>query len=357
MSLNQNSCSKSNFEKVMEFNRAFDMVEQEPIKYTAYTTDNNGNITYNPFMNARKKISCAIIKLRLDLIKEEIEELIDATKQNDIIEQRDACADILYVVYGMADVMGIAINDVFKHKIYEKITKYYNNKQHIDNIQNNSYPITEITEITNGVSTIRINNEYTNEVNEVNDVNKYFNSIRKYSNFNYVKHFYYELLGYNVKELNVNKVIEYIITKLTTNYTALEYICNNYLNSIYSVDSVDSVDIDNINTIFETMSCKLYKLLRWVYILTLILKIDADADFDIIHNSNMSKLCDNEEDANLTVNYYKDKFLTGLYAYDSPYYYYLPNINKWIVKNLSSGKALKNINYKAVSFSNSRFVF
>ena len=44
------------------------------------------------------------------------------------------------------------------------------------------------------------------------------------------------------------------------------------------------------------------------------------------------------------------KFKNGNSPYDSPYYYELPELNKWIVKNKSTGKALKNIKYKEVSF-------
>ena len=120
---------KTNFIKVMEFNRAFDMVPQEPSIYSSYVEDLNGNIKYNPLKNIRKDIfkdSTPIIKLRLALIKEEIEELNGAILQNDLIEQRDACSDILYVVYGMADVLGISIDDYFSMKINTQINDNLN---------------------------------------------------------------------------------------------------------------------------------------------------------------------------------------------------------------------------------------
>ena len=110
---------KTNFEKVMEFNRAFDMVQQEPSSYNLNST--------NPFTYARVNIfndSPNIVKLRLDLIKEEVDELYAAIEQNDIIEQRDACADILYVVYGMADVLGISIDNVFKNNIIDEYLSF-----------------------------------------------------------------------------------------------------------------------------------------------------------------------------------------------------------------------------------------
>ena len=62
------------------------------------------------------------------------------------------------------------------------------------------------------------------------------------------------------------------------------------------------------------------------------------------------KKFDTEEDAKATVASYELKFKNGNSPYDSPYYYELPELNKWIVKNKSTGKALKNIKYKEVSF-------
>ena len=64
----------------------------------------------------------------------------------------------------------------------------------------------------------------------------------------------------------------------------------------------------------------------------------------------MSKLCDTEQDAKDTIVDYINKYNAGKSPYDSPYYYELPELKKWIVKNKSSGKALKNIKYKAVEF-------
>ena len=119
---------KTNFQKVMEFNRAFDMVPNEPKTYSCYCVDAIERVKINPLKNVRTNIfteNPKIIKLRLDLIKEELEELNVAIKENDIIEQRDACADILYVVYGMADVLGISIDDVFHNNAKTSYFEYY----------------------------------------------------------------------------------------------------------------------------------------------------------------------------------------------------------------------------------------
>lgn len=165
-----NNAPLSNFEKVKEFNRAFEMKVNEQPTRTLFTDDPD------------------TVKLGLSLIQEEVKELEEAVEQHDFGEVRDAIADILYVVYGMADRFGI----------------------------------------------------------------------------------------------------------------------------------------------------------------------NADSDFAEVHNSNMSKLCTSQEEADLTVKSYLDKYEKGESKYDSPYSYKVTTSDgseRWLVKNKSTGKALKNINYNAVNFS------
>ena len=54
-----------------------------------------------------------IIRLRYELIKEEIEELNQAIKNKDIKEVADALADILYVTYGAGHAFGIDLDKCF----------------------------------------------------------------------------------------------------------------------------------------------------------------------------------------------------------------------------------------------------
>ena len=54
-----------------------------------------------------------INKLRYDLIKEELEELNDAMKNNDLLEVADALTDILYVTYGAGHAFGIDLDKCF----------------------------------------------------------------------------------------------------------------------------------------------------------------------------------------------------------------------------------------------------
>lgn len=51
--------------------------------------------------------------LRISLINEELEELKEAVKNNDILEVADALTDILYVAYGAGHAFGINLDKCF----------------------------------------------------------------------------------------------------------------------------------------------------------------------------------------------------------------------------------------------------
>ena len=55
-----------------------------------------------------------INKLRIDLIKEELDELQEAMKNNDLLEVADALTDILYVTYGAGHAFGINLDKCFE---------------------------------------------------------------------------------------------------------------------------------------------------------------------------------------------------------------------------------------------------
>ena len=81
----------SNFSKVRIFMKTFGQeVKNEP----SFSTDK-------------------INKLRIDLIKEEIDELIEAMKNKDLLEVADALTDILYVTYGAGHAFGIDLDKCF----------------------------------------------------------------------------------------------------------------------------------------------------------------------------------------------------------------------------------------------------
>ena len=82
----------SNFSKVGTFMKTFGQeVKTEP----SFSTDK-------------------INKLRIDLIKEELDELIGAMKNKDLLEVADALTDILYVTYGAGHAFGINLDECFE---------------------------------------------------------------------------------------------------------------------------------------------------------------------------------------------------------------------------------------------------
>ena len=82
----------SNFSKVGTFMKTFG---QEVKDKPAFSTDK-------------------INKLRIDLIKEELEELTEAMKNKDLLEVADALTDILYVTYGAGHAFGIDLDKCFE---------------------------------------------------------------------------------------------------------------------------------------------------------------------------------------------------------------------------------------------------
>lgn len=228
--------SNTDFNKVYEFNKAFDFPQ------------------YDDFSNKKT------LKLRLDLINEEITELFDAYQDSDYVEILDACADILYVAYGMAYTYKINSDDELKeYKTKETLFKS------ID---------------------IDVNS------NDEKNITSYI---------------------FNIKKI----------------YSELETNSNNN----------DKSWIKNLHD----MIMEVYKLQKYM-------RYDSDKIFSIVHNSNMSKLCKSEEEAQLTVQKYEEEYKSGKSPYDSVYYYPLDS-GLFVIKNKSSGKALKSINYTKVKLN------
>ena len=81
----------SNFNKVKIFMKTFDQ-----------------DVKIKPSFSTNK-----INSLRYDLIKEELDELRVAMKNNDLLEVADALTDILYVTYGAGHAFGIDLDKCF----------------------------------------------------------------------------------------------------------------------------------------------------------------------------------------------------------------------------------------------------
>ena len=74
-----------------------------------------------------------INKLRIDLIKEELDELQEAMKNNDLLEVADALTDILYVTYGAGQAFGIDLDKCFEEVQNSNMSKLGENGEPIYN--------------------------------------------------------------------------------------------------------------------------------------------------------------------------------------------------------------------------------
>lgn len=231
---------KSDYEKVCEFNKAFDFPQ------------------YNDFSNEKT------LKLRLDLIKEELDELKEAYYNTDTVEILDACADILYVAYGMAYTYKINSDDFLNYIVLNKNMSLFKNI-----VSNNSN---------------------------------------------------------NTKNIEIKEIINMIYEE----YNKLETYCKE--NNQKWVDT-------------------LHNIILYVYELQKEMRYDSDKIFTIVHDSNMSKLCKSEMEAQQTVEKYQQEYNAGKSPYDSVCYYKLKDSDLYVIKNKSTGKALKSINYTKVKLN------
>ena len=74
-----------------------------------------------------------INKLRIDLIKEELDELKEAMDNNDLLEVADALTDILYVTYGAGQAFGINLDKCFDEVQNSNMSKLSKNGEPIYN--------------------------------------------------------------------------------------------------------------------------------------------------------------------------------------------------------------------------------
>ena len=73
--------------------------------------------------------------MRIDLIKEELDELIVAIKDKNIVEVADALTDILYVTYGAGHSFGINLDNCFTEVQNSNMSKLDINGEPIYNEQ------------------------------------------------------------------------------------------------------------------------------------------------------------------------------------------------------------------------------
>ena len=74
-----------------------------------------------------------INELRINLIKEELDELIEAMNKKDLVEVADALTDILYVTYGAGHAFGINLDECFEEVQNSNMSKLDSNGKPIYN--------------------------------------------------------------------------------------------------------------------------------------------------------------------------------------------------------------------------------
>ena len=238
-----------------------------------------------------------LVKLRCDLINEEVNELNDAYKIDDVKEIVDALTDILYVVYGMAAAFGINADKNF----YEYVRGVYNQQTPAPDDE-------DLPKDLHGKSNYQL---IYNLYRHINKTEIPFN----YNIKNYLE---------NIKINDYRGVLDYYLKQI--NYF------NEQLKTCVNHKVFNEVE-DNIN-----------QLLYYTYFMGIICGVDLDASYTIVHDSNMSKICNSEEEAQKTVKWYQDNDT----RYDTPTY--KQNNYGYVVFNESSGKILKNINYVPANF-------
>ena len=88
---------RSNFEKVVDFNTQFGVIDSEWLNPKTDVIDTNPQT----------------VEFCLKLIREEVRELEEGVQTKDFTEVVDALGDILYVVYGMGARIGVNMDNAF----------------------------------------------------------------------------------------------------------------------------------------------------------------------------------------------------------------------------------------------------
>lgn len=279
---------KSHFEKVQEFAEAFEVKSYDGELDNIFDHDSE------------------LVKFRFSLIDEEVNELLDAVKDKDFVEVIDAIADCIYVIMGMYEVFNINPYENRLFHIYILLTN--DNKQH-----NIMHLLAHETE-------------------------NYIDSQKPMDNSQDEWYALYSLSilafrNQNLFDIFTNqRMVEYRVSKIVNQRNILS-------DAIYRKD-------------LHKVLASLEDLLYYTYNAAAAFNIDVNKAFDIVHLSNMSKLCGSLQEAEETVTFYKAIPADSPKYYDSPTYRKSKSTsqNKWIIYNKSSSKVLKNINYIPACF-------
>ena len=139
-------------------------------------------------------------------------------------------------------------------------------------------------------------------------------------------------LSYNVKNYNdnlKNTKFKHIIYKIMSNIRLINLNLKKATN----------------NAKFDIMLQEFNVLLYYINLMGITIGINLDDAFNIVHSSNMSKVCPSEELAKETVAWY----FTNDERYKTPDY--RKSEYGWVVFNKDTGKILKSIKYTPADFS------
>lgn len=240
-----------------------------------------------------------LVDFRISLIDEEIKEfLIDGLNKKNLVESIDALADILYVVFGACLVFGINYDDMFSETLDE---------------------ISDVDEFVDSES---------KQFNLVCNAGKFDYSVYKASECKNNLDKYKNIK--NIDELR-NVSFEEICDRGTTDERVQALLDSQTLLKEYCDDK-------NMNKV----ACALDLIVRSVYKISNELSVNMYKIFCEVHRSNMTKVCNNEEDAQKTVEDYKKNDD----RYDSPSYKLSPDGKYWVVFNKSTSKILKSIKFE-----------
>jgi predicted HAD superfamily Cof-like phosphohydrolase len=238
---------------------------------------------------------------KLLLIFEEVDETICALKDFDFIEIIDGLVDTIYVCYGALYCINaegyISAEDLFlkeNHSLYRKQLIYL--RDEVDVL-----------------------------LNSTSSVDKFNSQKLLWLLSKYINHDDFDLI--DARKIHKDLVVIYDIISMRFK----ELISN---LKIY----INTRDIFNIIKIIN-------KIRNFAYYALTLFNVDSNFAFDVVHKSNMSKICNSEIEAIATV---KSYMTDG--KYDSPTYRESQVPGKWIVYNHSTNKVLKSINYTAVNF-------
>jgi len=246
---------------------------------------NDDSVMVERFNSFSPSFNKSQMNLRFGLINEEVKELEQAIKDKNPIEIIDALCDILYVVAGAKVYFNFSIDNTIKDTI--------------ESIQD--------TKRTMNSLLTKVDTDYVVDILSASDeVNKFFSEI-----------------------LDYNKVL-CDLTELFINERKSQYhkIFVEHLIKLYN-KALDKIVVN----VFEMG--KLFGL-DIVYL------------FDIVHNSNMTKICGLEEDARETVEWYKINEL----RYAEPAYRKICYNEKdyYVIYDIATKKILKSIKYIPAKF-------